>query len=150
MAAGLRIRGQEIQIKVTSAGSVAAEVSSNIGSFNNEHGFAIKQDGFLGEPTDRFDQTIDAHSGDFEFQLNKASWVNIVKAIEKKAKRQDTTLVFNVIRTDIFADGSTNVYTWSDVSWGPISESVGGRAEFVKVKASFKTSDRDIATNAIP
>jgi hypothetical protein len=149
MAAGLRLRGQEVSIKVTSAGNVVTEVSGNIGSFNNEDGYEIKEDGFLGEKTNRYDQNVTGYSGDFEFQVNKASWGNVGKAIRKKAQREDTTLVFNVIRTNIFADGSTKIDTFADVSWGPISETVGSRADFVKVKMSFKTSDKDEDINAI-
>ncbi len=145
----LRLRGQEIQLRALSDGVVANEVSSNISSFDDSVSFEIKEDGFIGEKTNRFDDILNGYSGGFEFQVNNAAWLNFEQAMERRAKREDPTLVFNIIRTDLFANGGSAVIVYMDVKWGELPTNVGGRAEYAKVKAQFKCSQRTVTINQI-
>jgi hypothetical protein len=66
-----------------------------------------------------------------------------------KARRETPETVFNIIITEEYTDGNTNVITYQNVSWGAIPKTIGARGDFVKVKMSFKTSDRDAQVDAL-
>jgi hypothetical protein len=148
MGADARLKGQEVSIRVIQAGTTVKELDS-IASFNDNTVFEIKEDGFLGESVNRFDTTLSGYGGDFEFQTTGSKYWNLILAIEKKATREDPTLIFNVVRTDFYANGQSAVITYSDVSWGAFPTNVPKRDDFVKIKAEFKTSKRTIQIDAV-
>lgn len=144
-----RLRGQEVAIKVVQGVDVLTELNS-IATWNNEIALEISEDGFLGEPTNRFDSILNGYGGDFEFQVNTADYTNFESLVERKAQRAsiaDAALQFNVVRIDRFANGGSVVTTYLDVAWGPITDGIGSRKDFVKKKASFKCSKRSLLVN---
>lgn len=146
---GDRIKGQEVSIRVVDSGNLVVSLDS-ISSFNEEMKSEIKEDGFLGESTNRFDDIHNGYGGDFEFQYRRADWSDFQLRVQARQTRQNPNLVFNVVRTDIYPDGSTTVFTYIDVKWGAMSSSVGSRADFVKGKANFACSTRNVKRNALP
>lgn len=143
-----RLKGQEVEIRVVSGSQVVSEISS-IASFNDNTNFEIKSDGFLGEVVNRHDEVLNDYTGDFEFQVSDAKYWEFIKLIEDRATRKQPALVFNIVRTDFFANGSSAIVTYTNVSWGGIPQSIGSRVDFVKVKASFATGDRSVQINSI-
>lgn len=141
MATEPRLLGTDVSIRITRDGAPATSVNA-VGSFGDEPTLEIKQDGFLGEPVDRFDTIHHGYKGDFEFQVNRPTWeTDFVARVEEKARR-DVFYVFNVIRTDRYANGQTAVTTFKDVAWGPFSRTTGSRADYVKVKGTFACSEK--------
>lgn len=143
-----RLKGQEISIRVIQAGSVVNTISA-VASFNDSVMLEIKEDGFLGEPVNRFDNVLNGYSGDFEFQPSTAHWLEFVQSAEAKARREQPALIFNIVRTDFFANGETAIITYSDVSFGAIPTSIPAKNDFVKAKMEFKCGERTIQVNAI-
>jgi len=154
MSADPRLKGQEMQIRATYDPSgtgqpiLLAQLDS-IASFNDSLQFEIKDDGFLGEGTNRKDSVLNGYEGDIEFQVHDASWLNFQLLVEQKATRVRPSIQFNLIRTDLFANGSSAVITYPDVSWGKMDTGAGGRADFVKVKAPFACSERNVQINQV-
>lgn len=146
MTAANRLKGQEVEIRIVS-GSALVNTIDSIGSFNDNVALEILEDGFIGEPVNRFDEVLNGYRGDFEVQPNTASWYDLVQSIERRAMRQELGLVFNIIRTDFFTNGSTAVVTFVDVKWGAVPQSLGGRKEFAKSKFEFACSERLIQIN---
>lgn len=146
---GDRLKGQEVSIRVVDNGNVVASLDS-IASFNEEMKSEIKEDGFLGESTNRFDDIHNGYGGDFEFQFRRADWANFQLRVQARQERRNPNIVFNVVRSDIYPDGSTTVYTYVDAKWGPMTSSVGSRADFVKGKCQFACSKRPVKQNALP
>lgn len=144
-----RLKGQEVSIRVINAGVVVAAIDS-VSSFNEEVALELKEAGFLGEFVNRFDEILNGFGGDMEIHLTRADVVELELAIVNKAQRLIPNLVFNVIRTDIFPNGDSNIYTYTDVHWGPISSPVASRGDYVKKKYQFKCSERPVATNQLP
>jgi hypothetical protein len=130
-------------------GQLVGSIDS-VSSFNGNTMLEIKEDGFLGEPTNRFDEVLNGFGGDFEMQVTGSAWINFELAVLDRATRRVPGTVFNVVRTDLYPNGDSAIYTYKDVHWGEIPAAVGGRAEFVKVKASFKCSERPVQVNALP
>jgi hypothetical protein len=147
MAADPRLKGQEVVLRILQDGDLVDELQA-VGSFNDEVTLEIKEDGFLGESVNRVDQILNGFKGDLEFQVNSSSWLTFVDSVVAKAKREAFP-TFNVVRTDLFVNGQTAVITYTDVAWGAIPTTIGGRAEYAKVKLSFACSDRTTQVNAI-
>lgn len=147
MAADPRLKGQEVVLRILQDGQLVDELQA-IGSFNDEVKLEIKEDGFLGEPTNRFDQILNGYGGDLEFQTNTSGYLAFIASIEGKAKRT-VFPVFNIVRTDLYVNGQTAVITYPDVKWGAIPTSVGGRGEYAKTKLAFSCEDRTVQINAI-
>ena len=63
-----RLKGQEVEIRLTQAGSAVSSIDA-IGNFNDSVMLETKQDGFIGETTDRFDDVLHGFSFDLEFRL---------------------------------------------------------------------------------
>lgn len=146
---GDRLKGQEVSIRVVDSGTLVASLDS-ISNFNSEMKSEIKEDGFLGETTNRFDDIHNGYGGDFEIQLRRPDWANFQLRVQARQERKNPNIVFNVVRTDLYPDGTSTVYTYIDVKWGAMTESIGNRADFVKGKCQFACSKRTVKQNALP
>lgn len=144
-----RIRGQEVSIRVINAGTVVGAIDT-VSTFNDETAMEIKEAGYLGEFVNRFDEVLNGFGGDMEINLTRADAQQLDDAIIAKAKRESPALVFNVIRTDFYPNGDSNIYTYEDVHWGAIPTTIGARGDYVKKKYQFKCSERTVATNQLP
>lgn len=146
---GDRIKGQEVSIRVIDTGNVVSSIDS-VSSFNEEMKSEIKEDGFLGESTNRFDDIHNGYGGDFEFQFRRADWTDFQLRVQARQERRTPNIIFNVVKTDLYPDGSTSVFTYIDVKWGPMTAGTGARGDFVKGKAQFACSKRTVKPNALP
>lgn len=144
-----RLKGQEVSIRVIQAGNVITSIDS-ISTFNEAVALELKEQGYLGETVNRFDEILNGFGGDFEFHVNKADWHEVVTAIIDRATRRVPDLVFNVVRTDFYPNSDTAVFTYQDVKWGAIPTSVASRGDYVKVRGEFKCEERPVAVNALP
>ena len=148
MAAGdPRLRGQDVSIRILEDARPVTSIDS-VASFNDNTKFEIKSDGFLGEVTERKDTILHGYGGDFEFQVHEARWLQFLLDVEAKAARV-RLITFNVVRLDSFANGSSAVITYKDVAWGEFGQGIGSRADYLKIKAPFECSARDIKINQI-
>jgi hypothetical protein len=144
-----RLKGQEVSIRVVNAGNVVAEIDS-VSNFNDSTALEIKEDGFLGEVVNRFDEILNGFGGDLEIHLTKANWIALQQSIIDRAQRLTPEVVFNVVRTDLYPNGDSIIFTYADVHWGDQGTSIGSRGDFVKVKLNFKCSERPYKVNALP
>jgi hypothetical protein len=147
---GPRLKGQEISVRILQ-GNPPEPIASldSISTFNQETTLKLLEDGFLGEVTNRFDEILDGYGGDFEMHVTNSGWISWEQAVITKATRTDPTITFNVVRVDLFADGSSLIYVYTDVHWAAIPQKVGGRGEYLKVSSSFKCSTRPVLQDQI-
>lgn len=145
----LRLKGQEISVRTIRGGVVIDSIDS-VSVFNEEVMLEIKQDGFLGETVNRFDEIFNGFGGDFEFHVHNNLWVPWQQSVIDKAQRNTPDTVFNVIRTDFYPNGNSSVYTYRDVHWGAQPTAVASRGDYVKVKAQFNCSERPVQVNNLP
>lgn len=137
-----RLRGQEAELRLIRDGVPEATIVL-ISSMEETFKLEKKQDGFLGEVTDRYDHLFQGVDGKAEFQVNDNAWMPFQNAIKAQAQRKQPGVVINIIRTDYYANGQTSIITYADCKFGPMPTSVAGRGEFVKVSLDFSCSDRD-------
>jgi len=137
-----RLKGQDIEIcfRVGTLNKFDTIINA-IGSFNEQLMVEKLQDGFLGETADRFDDIYKGTSFDMEFQVHNAEWLVFTELIQKRARRELSDLVFEVIRHDHYQGNDARV-TYTDVKWGAISTGVASRSDFVKVKIEGACSER--------
>jgi len=144
-----RIKGQEIEIRVLSGANVIGTLQS-IENFSSNYELELKQEGFIGEKADRFDSSFKGYKGSFGNQPNDANYHQFQDLIVQKATREQPALVFNIIRTEFFPNGSTAVTTFLDVEFGAIPTDVGTRADYTKQKFEWACSDKDTQINNLP
>jgi hypothetical protein len=143
-----RLKGQEISIRVVDDGQLVSQIDS-IGTFNDNVKFELKEDGFLGETTNRYDEVFNGFGFDFEYQPTAATHLELTERIAARARRDVPNRTFNIVRTDFFANGQSAIVTYIDVKWGPTGTSIAGKNEFVKVKMEGGCSERTVQINAV-
>lgn len=144
-----RLKGQEVSVRIVNAGVVVTEIDS-VANLNETTMLEIKEAGYLGETTNRFDEILNGFGGDMEINLTRANWIALELAIIARARRDTPDVKFNVVVTDFFPNGESLIKTYMDVSWGEIPKSVPGRGDYVKPKLQFKCSERAAVANALP
>jgi hypothetical protein len=144
-----RLKGQEISIRVVNAGTVVNSIDA-VSTFNESVALELKEQGYLGETVNRFDEILNGFGGDFEFHVMKADWNDLTESIIARATRETPDVVFNVVRTDFYPNGDTAIFTYQDVKWGPIPTSVASRGDYVKARMEFRCEERPVKVNALP
>lgn len=144
-----RLKGQEISVRIINAGVVVGEIDS-VANLNEQTMLEIKEAGYLGETTNRFDEILNGFGGDMEINLTRANWIQLELAIIARARRDTPDVKFNVVVTDLYPNGESTIKTYIDVSWGEIPRSTPGRGDYVKPKLQFKCSERPVRINALP
>jgi hypothetical protein len=137
-----RLRGQEVEVRIVTNGTPEATITA-IASFEETFKLEKKEDGFLGETTNRYDHIFNGIDGKLEFQVNSNDWVKFQNVIKLQAQRKQPQTVINLVRTDYYTNGQTTVITYGNCKFGPQPTSVAGRGEFVKVSLDFSASDRE-------
>lgn len=144
----LRLKGQEISVRAVADGVVVDSIDS-VSNFNENVDLEQKQEGFLGETANRFDQQFNGFGGDFEFQVHNSRWVAFQELIIAKAKRENPGVIFNVVVTEFYPNGDTVVSTYVDVSWGAMPKSVPSKNDYVKIKGQFACASRPTQVNSL-
>jgi hypothetical protein len=143
-----RLKGQEVSIRIVNDGELVEAISS-FGSLEESEDQELLQDGFLGEVVDEYDEAYHGDKFTLEFQVRDAQWRTLWKAIKDRAQRRTPNVQFNVVVTDLYPAGDTEITTYGDVKWGPRSKSTGSRKDFVKLKMEGASSDVGHDANAI-
>src|SRR5262245_45375144 len=98
MPTAQRIKGQEPTVIITRDGTVEAEIT-DIVSFEVADKLEIKEQGFLGETTNRHDYIFNGCKGNLEMQLHSQDWFLLKKAIKDKARRITPDVEINITST---------------------------------------------------
>jgi hypothetical protein len=135
-----RLRGQEVQISIVEDGTLS-DAFTAIATFNDTMKLEKKEDGFLGETSNRYDQIFNGYDGSFEMQLSNQKWMSFQSVLKAKARRENPNLQINIVRVDFYANGDTPSRTYVDCSFGAEPTAIATRADFVKVTVDFSCSD---------
>ncbi len=143
-----RLLGQDVTVRLMRDGVLVTEITA-IGSFDDSMDVETKQEQFLGRTADDFSDVFVGFSGNLEFQSSHAGWADFSDAIEARASRADPAIVFNVVRSDNYANGDSNIFVYKDVAWGALPSTFSARKEFGKHKLAFKCTERDRKKNSL-
>lgn len=144
-----RLKGQEVEVRMLIDGALS-DAFTAIASFNDTMKLEKKQEGFLGETTDRYDEIFTGFDGSMEMQVSNQRWMLFQAQIKARARREQPNIQFNIVVTDFYPNGDTPTRTYVDVFFGPQPKSVASRGDYVKVSIDFSSSDSDDNLDAIP
>jgi hypothetical protein len=124
-----RIKGQEVQILIVQDGSLA-DTLTDIQNFNMEDDFELIQKGYLGEPTDRYDEVYKGMKFDFEMHTHTQDYLTFVGAIRQRAQRIVPDTVFNITAVFNYPEGDTPTRLLPDCNFGPVGDKVNSRGDY--------------------
>lgn len=143
-----RLKGQEVQIQVTQDGAVLSAFNA-IASFNDNQKSEKIEQGYLGETTNRHDDIYNGFDGSFDFHMENSQWTAFSAAVIARQRRQQPSIVFNVIRVDLYPNGETFTRTYLDVMFGPLPNTIGSRGDYVTGSIDFSCDEIQDDTQSI-
>jgi hypothetical protein len=141
-----RLKGQETTILWTQD-SVLQATLTDIQNFNVELKFELKEQGYLGEPTNRYDEIFNGCSFDMELNIHTQDFFNFRLAIKQRAQRITPDVMFNITSVFQFPNGQTPVQRLPDVFFGPNPTQIASRGDYVKIKLAGGCNDESTQTS---
>jgi hypothetical protein len=139
----LRIKGQEVELNVTRGGALEDSLT-DIRSFDLELQYDLKQEGYLGQTTDMYDDVFKGVKFNMELHLHTQEWLTFLKALEDRSRRVTPDVVFSITGTFSFPNGDTPILTLNDVKFANVPHNVPSRGDYVSVKLSGGCSELDV------
>ena len=137
-----RIKGQEVTITIVSGGTVEDSLTEIL-NFNVEPLLETKEQGYLGETTNRSDDIYNGCRFDLELHLHNQDWLKFQKKIIDRARRLTPDVEFVISATLLFPNGESPVVTLPDCKFGSTPMNITSRGDYVKVKLQGRCDDFD-------
>ena len=134
------IKGQEVTIIYTRAG-VPEDTLTDTQDFEFEPQLELKNRGFLGEKSDRWDEIFNGCKFTGTLQLHKQDWFTYSLAAVQRAKRQTPDIVFNISAIMLFPGGDSPTVLLPDVHFGPMTHGIRSRGDYVTIKIQGAADD---------
>jgi len=135
-----RLKGQEVEVILVVDGSPADTITA-VKSFEFTYQTELKDEGFLGETTNRKDSVYNGIKGRMELQTdNKDIWT-LFKAIVDKARRRTPGTKINIKATMNYPNGDRVRVIIPDAEFGELPFNVGGRGDYAHTTLDFAASD---------
>jgi hypothetical protein len=141
--ADARIKGQEVEVSLIVDGTVA-DTTTDIRSFEFAYKLESKEEGYLGEKTNRYDEIFNGMRGRIEFHYENQDVFDIIKSIVDRAKRRTPGTQINIKATLNFPNGDKPRVLISDAFFGEIPLNFGSRGDYGTVGIDFQASDGTI------
>ncbi len=135
-----RIKGQEVSIMVTRDGQLENELT-DITQCDFTYKFEKKEQGYLGEKTNRHDDIFMGIDGTVTLHIHSGDVFDFIQGIKDRAQRVTPDLVFNISGIFFFPDGEVRTLTVADVKFGPVPISTNSRGDYVEVKFDYSADD---------
>lgn len=145
--AELRIRGQEVSIRITRGNTPQASITA-IKDFTIQLDLAQLDEGYLGETTNRKDDIFNGVSGSFTVHPEGQDILLLNDFIKRRAQRDPSTINQKVNCTArlTFPNGDTPRVLISDMKFGPIPLTVSGRDAYVTNGYTYSAEDAKLIT----
>lgn len=142
MADTLRVRGAEVQIRLTRNGALEKTLTA-VKSFTFEAMIEVKQEGYLGESTDRFDDIMKGCQGTIVFHPESQDAFTLIAFIRDRAARRvpQANHHVNVRFVANMPDGTRPSISIADLKFDNIPFNASARDAYVEMTLSFKSSD---------
>lgn len=135
-----RLMGQDTDL-VLEVGGQPVDAISTIKDFSFEFEQETKDEGYVGETTNRKDAIFKGVKGSFTMHLTTRAQIVWVQSIINKSRNRGTGPTVNLKTTLKFPNGDRVRYIFPDVEFGSFPFNVGGRSDFVSVKVDFVGSE---------
>ncbi len=138
-----RIKGQEVEILIVSNGVVEENITA-IRSFEVAAKLETKEEGYLGETTQRYDEIFNGLRGRMEVHNVTRAVFDLMLKVVDRAKRRTPGFQINIKATFNFPDGDRPRVFIEDAFFGEIPFNAAGRADYVTASLDFQSSDISI------
>jgi hypothetical protein len=135
-----RIKGQEVQVLITSGGAPQSTIT-DIRSFEVGFQTEILREGYLGETTDRRDEVFRGVRGRIEFHFENQDVLRLIQSILDRAQRREPGLVINVKATLNFPNGQNPKVVINNVFFGEQPINFAGRTEYGTFGLEFEAEN---------
>lgn len=102
--------------------------------------FTKSQEGYLGETTDRYDETFTGIDGTFTAHYTTGTVYTIIQAIIDRARRRVPGTVFNIKTTLAFPNGERKRIIVDNIFFGDIPNTIPKRDQYATLKFTFSAS----------
>jgi len=140
MAASPRIKGQEVEVMLIVDGEVADTVT-DVRSFEVAAKLELKEEGYLGEKTNRYDEIFNGVRGRMELHFENQDVFDVMQSIIDRAKRREPGTKINIKSTLNFPNGDRPRILIQDAFFGEMPFNFGSRGDYGTVGVEFSASD---------
>lgn len=138
-----RLKGQSVSLLLIKDGETL-DTLTDIKSFELTYQLEQKDDGFLGETTNRKDAVFNGITFQMEMQTSNNGVWKLAKDLITKAAQRTPGFQVNIKGSFSYPDGTRVMVVIPDAVFGEVPFSTGGRGEFVTVRLSGSASEARI------
>ncbi len=138
-----RIKGQEISLIITRDGVLETELT-DVKSAEFTPQFEIKEEGYLGEKSNRHDEIYNGVKGTLTLHIHSGDVFDFVQAVKDRAQRNTPDLVFNIAGIFAFPSGELRTLSVPDCKFGPVPISTNDRGGYTEVKFEYAADDYQV------
>lgn len=133
-----RIKGLDAEIQVVVDGAVQATLTE-ITNFEVQEGFEIKEEGYVGEKSNRYDEVYKGVAVSLELHHHDPGWWALVKAAKDRAQRRTPGTAINIKVTLNYPNGTRQRIMIPNVFIdGDLGMAFAGRTDYGTSKLSAK------------
>lgn len=132
-----RVLGLSTSVLVVVDTAVLKSITK-IKSFTGEIEIKTLEEGYLGFPTNLFDEVLQGFSGKLEFDHDDPDFFDFCGRLIARSSRQVDFKV-NITTSFKYADGSVRRMQLQDVSFGNVPIGIRGRSEYMSSSLDCKT-----------
>lgn len=135
-----RILGQNTVVSIIVNSAPQTEINS-IRSFSFNYELELKDEGYLGESTNRKDSVFKGIKFDMEMHLANNAAFQLIKTAIDKAQRRTPGVRINVKTSLTWPNGDRAVVVFNDVEFGPFPVNTNSRTDYVTLKIEGACSE---------
>ncbi len=138
-----RIRGQETEILLI-VDNVIQDTITDVRSIEFAFKFEMKEEGYLGERTNRYDEIFNGMRGRIELHFENDDIFDLITAILDRAKRRTPGTLINIKTTLNFPNGDRPRVVIPDVKFGEVPINFASRSDYGTMGLDFQAEDAQI------
>jgi hypothetical protein len=135
-----RILGQNTVVSIIVNSAPQTEINS-VRSFSFNYELELKDEGYLGESTNRKDSVFKGIKFDMEMHLANNAAFQLIKTAIDKAQRRTPGVRINVKTSLTWPNGDRAVVVFNDVEFGPFPVNTNSRTDYVTLKIEGACSE---------
>lgn len=137
--ANQRIKGQEVEVHVLADG--VSQVFTDIQSFEMMSVTETKEEGYLGEKADRYDEFYKGYTASFKMHNSSPEVFLFLQTIKDRAQRRTPGVKINVKATLNFPSGDRSRVILSDAFFDEAGVNFGSRDAYGETTFNFKGTE---------
>lgn len=128
-----RLLGQNTVVTITVNSAPVLELNC-VRSFSFTYELELKDEGYLGETTNRKDSVFKGVKFDMELHTASNDIYSLIKTLQDKATRRTPGVRINVKTSMSWPNGDRAVITFPDAEFGAVPVNINSRTDYVTVK----------------